>query len=228
MNKLVLIRHGESVWNEKNIFTGWVDAPLSEKGIEEAKKAGCLLKSEGFVFDIGFTSVLQRAYKTLDIMLEEMNLSIPVFKSWRLNERHYGALQGKDKDEMRKIYGKEQVEAWRRSYEVRPPVATEEKYEYEEVKINGMPKTESLKDTEERVLPYWHETIIPEIKRGKRIIISAHGNSIRAIVKIINKDSGEKIEKVDIPMGEPMVYEIDDKFDFVNKYYIDKSIPCNF
>lgn len=229
MNKLVIVRHGESVWNKENIFTGWIDAPLSEKGILQAKQAGLLLKSEGYVFNEALTSVLQRAYKTLDIILEEMNLNIPVIKSWRLNERHYGALQGKHKDEMAKIYGEEQVFAWRRSYEVRPPEQLKEPHlEYPEIREGEVPLTESLEDTEKRVLPYWNGTIIPEIKKGKKLIISAHGNSIRAIVNIVNRNAGKSIERVNIPMGEPMVYEIDENMNFVNKYYLNKNISCNF
>ncbi len=229
MNKLVIIRHGESVWNKENIFTGWIDVPLSEEGMEQARKAGQLLKKEGFVFDIGFTSKLERASKTLDIVLEEMDLIIPVKSSWRLNERHYGALQGMNKDEMRKLYGADKVEEWRRSYDVRPPAETEEKkFAYNELKGEGAPLTESLKDTEARVLPYWNEEIIPMIKQGKRVVITAHGNSIRAIVRIIDNVSGEKIAKVEIPVGVPLVYEVDDNFDFVNKYYLDKNVPCDF
>ncbi len=228
MNKLVMIRHGESVWNKENVFTGWVDVPLSEEGIEEARKAGQLLKKEGFVFDIGFTSPLQRAIKTLDIVLEEMGLVIPIKSSWRLNERHYGALQGMNKDEMRKKYGEEMVEEWRRSYDIRPPAETEKKeFEYKEFKIEGAPLTESLKDTELRAMPYWNEEIVPAIKQGKRLVISAHGNSIRAIVRVIDNISEEKIAEVEILLGVPLVYEIDDNFNFVKKYYLDKS-PCDF
>ena len=224
-----MIRHGESVWNKENVFTGWIDVPLSEEGIEQAKKAGQLLKKEGFVFDIAFTSPLQRAIKTLDIVLEKMGLIIPVKSSWRLNERHYGALQGMNKDEMRKKYGTEMVEEWRRSYDIRPPAETEEKeFEYKEFKIEGTPLTESLKDTEARVLPYWNEEIIPAIKQGKRLVISAHGNSIRAIVKIIDNISDEKIAEVEIPVGVPLIYETDDNFNFVKKYYLDKNMPCDF
>lgn len=219
MYKLVIIRHGESVWNKENIFTGWIDAPLSEKGIEQAKKAGVILKEKGFVFDLGFTSVLKRAYDTLDLILKEMN-PFPVEKSWRLNERHYGALQGEDKDEMREKFGKEQVEIWRRSYDVRPPAEEEKEYKYEEIKEGEIPLTESLKDTEERLLPYWQERIVPMIKEGKRVIISAHGNSIRALIKNIEGISGEEIAKVEIPIGIPLVYELDNDLKPINKYYL--------
>jgi len=222
MFKLVIIRHGESVWNEKNIFTGWIDAPLSEKGIKQAKKAGKLLKEKGFTFDLAFTSVLQRAYKTLDLILEEMNLNIPIERSWRLNERHYGNLQGLDKDETRNKYGEKQVEEWRRSYEIRPPAKLNEKQlEYPEIKEGLVPFTESLKDTETRLFPYWLRAIIPKIKEGKRIIISAHGNSIRSLIKNIEMLSGEQIAKVEIPIGVPLVYELDDNLRVLNKYSLE-------
>jgi len=220
MNKLVIIRHGESVWNKENIFTGWVDAPLSEKGIEQAKLAGKNLKERGFSFDFAFTSALKRAYDTLDLVLKEMELSIPIEKSWRLNERHYGYLQGMNKDETRKEFGKEQVEIWRRSYDVRPPVKEEKKFKYEEIKEGEVPLTESLKDTEERLLPYWKETIAPQILANKKVIIAAHGNSIRALIKNIEGISGEEIAKVEIPVGIPLVYELDENLKFLNKYYL--------
>jgi 2,3-bisphosphoglycerate-dependent phosphoglycerate mutase len=221
MNKLVIIRHGESVWNKENIFTGWIDAPLSEEGIKQAKLAGQILKEKGFTFDLGFTSVLKRAYDTLDLILEKMNLLIPTEKSWRLNERHYGALQGLNKDEMREKYGKDQVELWRRSYDVRPPAKEEKKeFKYEEVKEGEVPLTESLKDTEKRLLPYWKETIVPQIMSGKKIIIAAHGNSIRALIKNIEGISGEEIAKIEIPVGKPLVYELGDNLKPTNKYYL--------
>ena len=221
MNKLVIIRHGESIWNKENIFNGWIDTPLSEKGIEQAKKAGTVLKEKGFSFDIAFTSLLERASNTLNLILKEMNLSIPVEKSWRLNERHYGALQGENKDEMRKKYGTEQVETWRRSYNVRPPEKKEEReLGYKEVKEGEVPLTESLEDTEKRLLPYWQDSIIPQIKEGKRIIISAHGNSIRALIKNIEGLSEKEIVKVEIPTGVPLVYELDENLKPVNKYYL--------
>jgi 2,3-bisphosphoglycerate-dependent phosphoglycerate mutase len=221
MNKLVIIRHGESIWNKENIFTGWIDVPLSEKGIEQAKLAGQVLKERGFTFDLGFTSVLQRAYNTLDLILEEMKLSIPIEKSWRLNERHYGALQGMNKNEMREKFGKEQIEIWRRSYDVAPPAKEEEKeLKYKEVKEGEVPLTESLENTEERLLPYFEENIVPAIKEGKKIIISAHGNSIRALIKNIENISAEEIIKKEIPIGIPLVYELDDNLKPINNYYL--------
>jgi 2,3-bisphosphoglycerate-dependent phosphoglycerate mutase len=222
MNRLVIIRHGESVWNKENIFTGWIDVPLSKKGINQAKKAGTILKEKGFVFDLGFTSILQRAYNTLDLLLEKMKLSIPVEKSWRLNERHYGELQGMNKDEMREKFGKDQVELWRRSYNIKPPIKKERKFKYEEIKEGEIPLTESLKDTEDRLLPYWQERIIPMIKKRKKVIISAHGNSIRAIIKNLENISEEKIAKLEIPIGIPLVYELDDNLKVINKYYLDE------
>lgn len=222
MNKLVIIRHGESIWNKENIFTGWIDVPLSEKGIEQAKKAGSILKEKGFSFDLGFTSVLQRAYNTLDLILKEMNTSLPIERSWRLNERHYGALQGLNKDEMREKFGKEQVELWRRSYDIKPPAEKEKRiFKYEEIREGEVPPTESLRDTEERLLPYWNEKIIPAITEGKKIIISAHGNSIRAMIRNIEGLSGEEISKIEIPIGIPLVYELDDNLKPINKYYLE-------
>jgi 2,3-bisphosphoglycerate-dependent phosphoglycerate mutase len=224
MNKLIIVRHGESVWNKENIFTGWIDAPLSEEGIEQAKKAGKILKEKGFTFDLAYTSVLQRAYNTLDLILEEMNLTLPIEKSWRLNERHYGGLQGMNKDEARNKFGEEQVKIWRRSYDIKPPVEKEvTEYKYEEIREGEVPLTESLKDTEERLLPYWQETIVPQIMSGKKIIIAAHGNSIRALIKNIEGLSGEEIVKIEIPMGNPLVYELDDNLKPINKYYL--SVP---
>jgi len=221
MNKLVIIRHGQSVWNKENIFTGWIDAPLSEEGINQAKLAGQILKEKGFSFDLGFTSVLQRAYNTLDLILEEMEITIPIEKSWRLNERHYGGLQGLNKDEMREKFGEEQVEIWRRSYDIKPPIKEEDrKFKYEEIKEGEVPLTESLKDTEERLLPYWKETIVPQILSNKKIIISAHGNSIRALIKNLENVSGEEIVKVEIPVGIPLVYELDDNLKVLDKYYL--------
>jgi 2,3-bisphosphoglycerate-dependent phosphoglycerate mutase len=221
MNKLVIIRHGESIWNKENVFTGWIDAPLSEKGIEQAKKAGQSLKEKGFSFDIAFTSVLKRAYDTLDLVLKEMNIVIPVEKSWRLNERHYGNLQGMNKDEARKEFGTEQVEEWRRSYGTRPPEKkAERELEYKEAGEGEVPSAESLEDTERRLLPYWQESIVPLIKEGKKVIISAHGNSIRALIKNIEGISEEEITKVEIPVGIPLVYELDENLKPLNKYYL--------
>jgi len=227
--KLVIIRHGESIWNKENIFTGWVDVALSEKGKEETKRAGKLLKEKGFVFDLAYTSVLKRAIETLDIILKEMNLSnIPVKKSWRLNERFYGALQGKNKDEIKKQYGDEQYFLWRRSYETRPPAISKESEmypgkdeKYKDLEEKDLPLTESLKDTEARVLPYLQNEIWPNVKQGKRIIISAHGNSIRAIIKIMENISGEEIAKTEIPLAVPLVYELDENLKVVGKQYLE-------
>ncbi|HOF44730.1 MAG TPA: 2,3-bisphosphoglycerate-dependent phosphoglycerate mutase [Candidatus Pacearchaeota archaeon] len=206
-NKLVIIRHGESIWNKENIFTGWIDIGLSELGIEQARNAGKLLKEKGFNFDIGYTSELKRAIDTLNLILEEMGENIPIKKSWRLNERHYGLLQGKNKDTMRKIYGEDKVQEWRRGYEAKPPEDAD-----------GM--SESLKDTEQRVLPYWEEEIKPKIKEN-RIIISAHGNSIRALIKIISPR--EKIEKIEIPVGIPMIYEFDEDIRPLKRYFLSNN-----
>jgi len=223
MNKLVIIRHGESIWNKENKFTGWIDAPLSEEGINQAKKAGQILKEKGFTFDLGFTSVLQRAYNTLELVLGEMNIEIPVEKSWRLNERHYGGLQGADKNEMREKFGKEQVEIWRRSYDVRPPAKEQKEFTYKEIQEGEVPLTESLKDTEERLIPYWEETIVPQILTNKKIIIAAHGNSIRALIKKLEGISGEEITKIEIPVGIPLVYELDNNLKVLNKYYLNEQ-----
>jgi len=223
MNKLVIIRHGESTWNKENIFTGWVDVDLSEKGIEEAKKAGEKLKS--FTFDLAYTSYLKRAKHTLDIILKEMNLNIPIKEAWELNERFYGALQGKNKDQIKEQFGEEQFKLWRRSYDIRPPEIdrNSEYYQGDEEKYKGIevPLTESLEDTEKRVLPYLTEEIFPNIKQGKKIIISAHGNSIRAIVKILENISGEDIAKTEIPLGIPLIYELDDNLEVIKKYYLE-------
>ena len=227
MNKLVLVRHGESVWNKENIFTGWIDVDLSEKGIEQAKKAGEMLKD--YSFDLAYTSYLKRASDTLDIILRELNLiNIPIKKSWQLNERFYGALQGKNKDEVKKEFGEEQFKLWRRSYETKPPAITKE-YEmypgndpkYKELEEKDLPLTESLKDTENRVMPYLSEEIFPNIKQGKKIIIAAHGNSIRAMVKILENISGEEIAQTEIPLGIPLVYELDDNLKVTKKYYLE-------
>ncbi|MFA5232582.1 MAG: 2,3-diphosphoglycerate-dependent phosphoglycerate mutase [Candidatus Paceibacterota bacterium] len=226
--KLVVIRHGESVWNKENIFTGWVDVGLSKRGEEEAANAGKLLKEKGFVFDLAHTSVLKRAIDTLDIILKEMELEIPVKRSWRLNERFYGALQGQNKDQVREKYGEEQFRLWRRSYETRPPAITRdsEMYpakdeKYKELKEEEIPLTESLEDTEARVLPYLNNEIFPDLKKGKKIIISAHGNSIRAMVKILENVSGEEIAETEIPMGIPLVYELDENLRITDKYYLE-------
>ena len=216
MKKIVLLRHGESTWNKENRLTGWTDVDLSEKGIAEAKKAGEVLKKEGFVFDVAFTSVLKRAIRTLWIVLDEMDLMwISVYNSFRLNERHYGALQGLNKAEMAAKFGEEQVLIWRRSYDVPPPAlkaddprAPTNDPRYKELGPKDVPLTECLKDTVARFLPYWHDTIAPAVKSGKRVIIAAHGNSLRALVKYLDNVSDEAIVKLNIPTGIPLVYEL--------------------
>jgi 2,3-bisphosphoglycerate-dependent phosphoglycerate mutase len=228
MYKLVLLRHGESTWNKENRFTGWTDVDLSEKGKEEAHKAGCILKDAGYEFDIAYVSVLKRALRTLWLALEEMDqLWIPWEKSWRLNERHYGGLQGLNKSETAAKHGEEQVLIWRRSYDIPPPALekTDDRYPgklrvYAGISDKELPVTESLKDTVARFLPYWHETIAPAIKSGKRTIIAAHGNSLRALVKYLDNMSEEEILKLNIPTGMPLVYELDENLKPVNHYYL--------
>jgi len=226
--KLVLLRHGESIWNKENRFTGWTDVDLSEKGIKEAHESGRVLKKEGYVFDIAYTSVLKRAIRTLWIALDEMDLMwIPVYRSWRLNERHYGALQGLNKSETAQKYGDEQVLIWRRSYDT-PPSAlekTDKRYPGNDPIYKGMdekdiPLTECLKDTVERFLPYWHETIAPTIKSGKKVIIAAHGNSLRALVKYLDNVSDEEIVRLNIPTGIPLIYELDQDLHPIKHYYL--------
>ena len=226
--KLVLLRHGESIWNKENKFTGWTDVDLSSKGIEEAKESGRVLKKEGYTFDIAFTSVLKRAIRTLWIALDEMDLMwIPVYRSWRLNERHYGALQGLNKIETAKKFGDEQVLIWRRSYDV-PPTALEKadpRYPGNDPIYKGMdekdiPLTECLKDTVERFLPYWHKTITPTIKSGKKALIAAHGNSLRALVKYLDNVSDEAIVKLNIPTGIPLIYELTPDLKPIKHYYL--------
>lgn len=217
MYKLVLIRHGESTWNKENRFTGWTDVPLSEKGIAEAEAAGQLLKRDGYVFDKAYTSVLKRAIKTLWRVLEEMDLMwIPVERSWRLNERHYGALQGLNKAETAAKYGEDQVKVWRRSYDIRPPLldAGDGRFPGRDPRYAGLtdselPLGECLSDTVERVVPYWKNTITADIKAGKRLIIAAHGNSIRALVKYLDDVSDEDVTELNVPTGIPLVYELD-------------------
>jgi 2,3-bisphosphoglycerate-dependent phosphoglycerate mutase len=228
VKKIVLLRHGESVLNKENRFTGWTDVGLSDKGREEAEKAGLVLKQEGFVFDVAFTSVLRRAIKTLWIALEELDLMwIPINNSWRLNERHYGALQGLNKSEMAAQYGEEQVLIWRRSYDIQPPALekNDPRYpgsdpRYASMDKKDVPCTECLKDTVERFLPYWHEIIAPAIKSGKKVIIVAHGNSLRALVKYLDNISDEEIVKLNIPTGIPLVYELLDDLKPVKHYYL--------
>jgi len=228
MIKLVLVRHGQSTWNLENRFTGWIDVGLSELGIEEARSSARLLLEEKYAFDIAFTSVLKRAIQTLWIILEEMDLMwIPVYKSWRLNERHYGALQGLNKSEMADKHGADQVLLWRRSYDIRPPALdrTDERYPGKDPKYAGLeekdiPLTESLKDTVNRFLPYWHNTIVPTLREGKRVLISAHGNSLRALVMYLDNVSREEIVSLNIPTGIPLVYELDDNLKATNHYYL--------
>lgn len=229
MNKLVLVRHGESIWNKENIFTGWVDVPLSEKGIEQAKEAGEVLKENGFTFELGFTSILLRAQTTIELILSQMHVSIPVERSWRLNERHYGALQGQNKDEVKKQYGEEKYLQWRRGYSVRPPDKNPEtSYAYQEVGNGNAPMAESLEDTEKRLLPYWQKSILPELKKGKNVIIVAHGNSLRALVKTIDNIEPENMPEIEIPVAQPIIYDLDDNCSFVRHYYLDKNLSCNF
>jgi 2,3-bisphosphoglycerate-dependent phosphoglycerate mutase len=228
MRKIVLLRHGESVWNKENRFTGWSDVPLSEKGIQEAREAGRLLREGGYTFDIAYTSVLKRAIKTLWIVLEEMDLMwIPVVNSWRLNERHYGALQGLNKAETASKHGEEKVSIWRRSYDVRPPALTPEDPRhprndprYANLRPDDLPATECLKDTIERFLPYAQENITPAIRTGQRVLIAAHGNTLRALVKYADLLSDEEIVKVNIPTGVPLVYELSDDMKPLRRYYL--------
>lgn len=225
---LVLLRHGESIWNKENRFTGWTDVDLSEKGIQEAIDAGKILKSKGFTFDVAFTSYLIRAKKTLYHVLQEMELNIPVFEAWQLNERHYGALQGLNKEEMAKKYGEDQVKLWRRSYNIRPPALNKDDDrfpgkdpKYKDLKEEQLPLTESLEDTLKRVLPYWNERIYPELKKGKNVLVVAHGNSLRALVKIIENVSDDDIVELNIPTGIPLVYDYDLNYDkFSKPYYL--------
>jgi 2,3-bisphosphoglycerate-dependent phosphoglycerate mutase len=228
MKKLVLIRHGESVWNKENRFTGWMDVGLTDKGVEEAIEAGRTLKREAYAFDIAYTSVLKRAIKTLWLVLEEMDLMwIPVQRSWRLNERHYGALQGLNKAETAARHGMEQTQIWRRSYDTPPPPLTrdDERYpgrdpRYAELRPQELPLTECLKDTVERFLPYWHETIAPAVKAGRRVLIAAHGNSLRALVKYLDSISDDEIVGLNIPTGIPLVYELNDDLSPIRSFYL--------
>jgi 2,3-bisphosphoglycerate-dependent phosphoglycerate mutase len=218
-HKLVLLRHGESDWNRENRFTGWTDVDLSVRGIEEARAAGRLLRAQGFAFDVAFTSVLKRAIRTLWLVLEEMDaMWLPVEKSWRLNERHYGALQGLDKAETAAKFGEQQVLAWRRSYDTRPPALAPDDPRlavgdprYAELGAGGMPRTECLKDTVARVLPYWEEKIAPAMRAGRRALVAAHGNSLRALVKYLDGISDTDIVGLNIPTGVPLVYELDER-----------------
>ncbi len=231
MNRLVLLRHGESEWNRLNLFSGWTDVDLSEAGREEARQAGRTLKALGYVFDVAFTSWLKRATETLRIALLEMGQSdISVHTSWRLNERHYGALQGLNKAETAERYGAEQVHIWRRSYDVQPPALTLEDPrhprfdpQYSDMDSSQLPTTESLKDTLDRVMPYWQDAILPVLRAGKRVIISAHGNSLRALVKHLDGISDEDIPNLNIPTGIPLIYELDDDARAIKHYYLKTS-----
>lgn len=226
--ELVLVRHGESEWNKLNLFTGWTDVELSDKGREEAKEGGQLLKDGGYDFDLCFTSYLKRAIHTLDIVLGELDREwLPTVKTWKLNERHYGALQGLNKAETAEKYGEEQVKIWRRSYDITPPPLTEDdernprlQEQYRNVPKNKLPLTESLKLTVDRVIPYFEKVIRPEMHKGKRVIIAAHGNSLRALVKYFDKLSDEDIINVNIPTGVPLVYEFDHHFKVLDKHYL--------
>ena len=233
--KLVLLRHGESQWNKENRFTGWTDIDLTEKGIEEAKSAGKLLKEEGFTFDVVYTSVLKRAIHTLWNVLDEMDLVwIPVYRSWRLNEKSYGDLQGLNKAETAKKYGEDQVLLWRRSYDVRPPELDikDKRHPYNELKYSKidkelLPATECLKDTVERFLPYWHETIKPAILDKQKVLIVAHGNSLRALVKYLDNMSDEEILKINIPTGIPLLYDLDENLRVKSKKYLGDEEAIN-
>ena len=223
MIKLVLVRHGESVWNKENKFTGWTDVDLSEKGIEEAKEAGKILKEKGYTFDIAYTSVLKRANHTLDLILKELDLNIKINYSWHLNERHYGALQGLNKKETADKYGEEQVHLWRRSYDIKPPALSDEDERYISMKdkySEYIPHTECLKDTIERVIPYWNSEVMPSIKSGKKVIIVAHGNSLRGLIKHLDNINDSDIVSLEIPTGNPLVYELDDDLKPINHYYL--------
>lgn len=228
MPKLVLVRHGESTWNQENRFTGWTDVDLTEKGAEEARQAGRLLKESGFVFDVAYTSVLKRAIRTLWIIMDQMDLMwIPVYRSWRLNERHYGALQGLNKAETAAKYGEQQVHLWRRSYDVPPPKleTTDSRYPGIDPRYGGLdeqdlPMTECLKDTVKRFLPYWHDTIAPAIQSRKKVLVVAHGNSLRALVKYLDNVSDEAIVELNIPTGVPLVYELDDQLKPLRSSYL--------
>jgi 2,3-bisphosphoglycerate-dependent phosphoglycerate mutase len=228
MQKLVLIRHGESIWNKENRFTGWTDVDLTDKGQEEARSAGRLLKEEGYDFDLVYTSVLKRAIKTMNLALDELDLHwLPIIKHWRLNERHYGALQGLNKAETADKHGGEQVLIWRRSYDTPPPALEmdDERHPsnlpmFKEYDPDSLPLTECLKDTVERFLPFWHDQIVPKLKDDKKVLIVAHGNSLRALVKYLDNVSDEEIVGLNIPTGIPLVYELDENLKPLKHYYL--------
>ncbi len=228
MMKLVLLRHGQSTWNLENRFTGWTDVDLTEQGIREARTAASLLKAGGYTFDLAYTSVLKRAIRTLWIVLDELDLMwIPVYRSWRLNERHYGALQGLDKKATAREYGLPQVHIWRRSFDIPPPPLNDKDprhprfdHRYSHLSNEEYPRTESLKDTLNRVLPYWREKIIPSLRQHKRVIVAAHGNRLRALIKHLDEISDEDIPALNIPTGIPLVYELDDELRAMTHYYL--------
>ncbi|MEK6968143.1 MAG: 2,3-diphosphoglycerate-dependent phosphoglycerate mutase [Nanoarchaeota archaeon] len=233
--KLVLLRHGESTWNMLNKFTGWTDVGLSQKGVQEAKEAGKILGKRGFIFDEVFTSVQRRALQTTKLTLNSMNhKKVPVKKAWQLNERHYGALQGLNKAEMAAKFGEKQVHIWRRSYDVRPPALkiSDKRYAaqqktYKKYGLKKTPRTECLKDTVARVLPYWKKEIVPELEAGKKVLISAHGNSLRALVKHLENISEKEIVELNIPTGIPLVYELDKKLKPIKHYYLGDQKKIN-
>jgi len=228
MYKLVLLRHGQSTWNLENRFTGWMDVGLSEQGVQEARSAGQLLHKEGYMFDVAYTSVLKRAIKTLWIILEEMDMEwIPIYNAWQLNERHYGALQGLNKVEMASKYGEEQIKLWRRGYDISPPLLDliDDQHprfdrRYAGLKPEELPRGESLKNTLERVLPYWHSTLAPAVRSGQRALVSAHGNSMRALIKYLDEVPDEAIVELNIPTGIPLVYELDGNLKPIKHYYL--------
>jgi len=235
MKKIVLIRHGQSIFNLENRFTGWTDVDLSDKGLEEAREAGKILKANGFEFNIAYTSVLKRAIRTLWLILHEMDLMwIPVHKTWKLNERHYGALQGLNKKDTADKYGEQQVHEWRRSVDVRPPALTKDdpryagnEYKYHTLTDDEIPLTENLADTEKRVLKEWQDQIVPQLQNNKKIIIAAHGNTLRALVQYLDDVSGDGIASLNIPTGTPLVYELDDNLKPIRHYYLshDGELP---
>lgn len=227
MRKIVMVRHGESVWNLENKFTGWTNVDLSPNGVREAKEAGKELKEMGYVFDVAFSSVLMRANKTLDLILAELGQSIPIYYSWRLNERHYGALQGLNKQETAEIYGADQVKLWRRSLSTRPPKLEKEdpRYPgndplYKDLTESELPLTENLLDTVDRVVDYWNSDILPAIHRDERVLIVAHGNSLRALIKYLDNVSDDEIMGIELPTGRPLVYELDDLDQPIRHYYL--------
>lgn len=227
MQKLVLVRHGQSIWNLENKFTGWTDVGLSDKGVKEAIDAGKTLKKLGYTFDVAYTSLLKRAQDTLNIILKELDLNIEINKSYKLNERHYGALQGLNKDETRQKYGEEQVRLWRRSAEVKPPALTKDdpRYPgndpiYKDIPESELPLTENLVDTIKRVVDYYESVIVPDLKIGKKIIIVSHGNSLRGLVKYLDNLSDEEVMNLEIPTGVPLVYELDDNLKPIKHYYL--------